>query len=67
MTAPQSAQPPSGLVSFSTAQIPASHRIEYWESHNAKALIGLDIRTLENAPLVAEEVNLISLPYDSPG
>ena len=58
MTEPQGAQPPSGLVSFSTAQIPASHRIEYWESHNAKALIGLDIRTLENVPLVAEEVNL---------
>lgn len=58
MTEPQGAQPPSGLVSFSTAQIPASHRIEYWESHNAKALIGLDIRTIENTPLVAEEVNL---------
>ncbi|ALU41205.1 hypothetical protein AS188_10320 [Kocuria flava] len=46
------------MVHFTTAQIPAGHRIEYWESHNAKALIGLDIRTLENTPLAAEEVNL---------
>lgn len=45
-------------ASFSTAQIPATHRIEYWESHNTKALIGLDIRTLEDKPLAAEEINL---------
>ena len=43
---------------FSTAQIPSKNRIEYWEAHNAKALIGLDIRTLEDTPLMAEEINL---------
>ncbi|GGG60123.1 AraC family transcriptional regulator [Kocuria dechangensis] len=58
MAEPQDAPSSSRLLSFSTAQIPASHRIEHWESHNAKALIGLDIRTLENSPLVAEEINL---------
>ena len=46
------------VLRFSTARIPVGHRVEHWESHNAKALIGLDIRTIENTPLVAEEVNL---------
>ncbi|WP_168199883.1 AraC family transcriptional regulator [Citricoccus sp. SGAir0253] len=54
----QGGGPRTGLLSFSTARIPASHRIEHWEAHNAKALIGLDIRTLEDRPLVAQEINL---------
>jgi AraC-like DNA-binding protein len=48
----------SPLLSFSTAQIPASHRLEYWSSYNAKTLMGLDIRTLDDTPLVAEEITL---------
>lgn len=44
--------------SFSTANIPASDRIEYWEAHNAQSLIGYDIRTLEGGPLNAQEHNL---------
>ncbi|GAA4773792.1 helix-turn-helix transcriptional regulator [Citricoccus nitrophenolicus] len=44
--------------SFSTAQIPAGMRVEHWEEHNTKALIGLDIRTLEGGTLQAEEFNL---------
>lgn len=58
MPHPENTPPAPGLLHFTTAQIPAGHRIEYWESHNAKALIGLDIRTLENSPLQAEEINL---------
>lgn len=48
----------STLVRFSTANIPTTHRMEHWEAHNAKALIGLDIRAFESAPLAATEINL---------
>lgn len=44
--------------SFSTANIPASERIDYWEAHNAQSLIGYEIRTLKEAPLNAQEHNL---------
>jgi AraC-like DNA-binding protein len=42
--------------SFSTAGLPAAQRIERWESHNAAALIGLDVRT--SGELDATETNL---------
>src|ERR1700743_209156 len=41
---------------FSTAGLPAARRIERWESHNAAALIGLDVRAA--GPLEATEVNV---------
>jgi AraC-like DNA-binding protein len=41
---------------FSTAGLPAARRIERWESHNAAALIGLDVRAA--GQLDATEVNL---------
>jgi AraC-like DNA-binding protein len=44
---------------FSTAGLPAARRIERWESHNAAALIGLDVRA--DGPLEATEVN-VQLP-----
>jgi len=44
---------------FSTAGLPAARRIERWESHNAAALIGLDVRAA--GPLEATEVN-VQLP-----
>jgi AraC-like DNA-binding protein len=44
---------------FSTAGLPTAHRVERWESHNAAALIGLDIRAA--GPLEATEVN-VQLP-----
>jgi AraC-like DNA-binding protein len=50
--------PGSPLLSFSTSQIPASHRLEHWASYNAATLMGLDIRTIDNTPLVAEEITL---------
>jgi AraC-like DNA-binding protein len=41
---------------FTTAGLPAARRVERWESHNATALIGLDVRAA--GPLDATEVNV---------
>jgi len=41
---------------FSTVGLPASRRVELWETHNAAALIGLDVQASE--PLVAAELNV---------
>jgi AraC-like DNA-binding protein len=41
---------------FSTSGLPAARRVELWETHNATALIGLDVQTSE--PLSAIELNL---------
>jgi AraC-like DNA-binding protein len=49
---------PAGLERrvFSTAGLPAARRIERWESHNAAALIGLDVHAA--SPLEATEVTV---------
>ncbi|GAA1364369.1 helix-turn-helix domain-containing protein [Arthrobacter rhombi] len=49
---------PAKELRFSTRHLPTTNRLEQWEHHNAKALISLDIRTLDEAPLEATEVNL---------
>jgi AraC-like DNA-binding protein len=41
---------------FSTTGLPAARRVELWETHNATALIGLDVQA--NEPLVATELNV---------
>ena len=41
---------------FSTVGLPAARQVELWETHNATALIGLDVRASE--PLVATELNV---------
>jgi AraC-like DNA-binding protein len=41
---------------FTTAGLPPARRIELWESHNATALIGLDVRAPR--PLEATELNV---------
>lgn len=46
------------LLKFSTDGIPATNRVQLWEHHNSKALISLDIRTMDEAPLQASELNL---------
>ena len=51
--------PVSAREVFSTAGLPATRRVERWESHNAAALIGLDVRA--DGPLEATEVN-VQLP-----
>lgn len=43
--------------SFTTRNIPAHERIDYWEAHNSDALIGYDIRTLNEQALSAEQRN----------
>jgi AraC-like DNA-binding protein len=47
---------PQAPTVFSTVGLPAARRVELWESHNATALIGLDVRAAE--PLDATEVNV---------
>jgi AraC-like DNA-binding protein len=44
---------------FSTAGLPAARRVGLWESHNAAALIGLDVHA--NSALRATEIN-VQLP-----
>jgi AraC-like DNA-binding protein len=45
---------------FSTAGLPAARRVELWETHNATALVGLDVDA--GHPLVATELN-VRLPH----
>ena len=49
----------AGRKIFSTAGLPAARRIELWESHNAAALIGLDVHA--SGELDATETN-VQLP-----
>lgn len=43
---------------FSTDGIQPVNRVQLWEHHNAKALIALDIHTMDDQPLRAAEINL---------
>lgn len=45
-------------VAFSTVGLPEPRRVELWEDHNARVLIGLQCRTLSGASLDATEVNV---------
>ena len=47
-----------GIQRFSTRGMRDASRVELWEQHNARALVGLDARTLTEAPLEASETNL---------
>ncbi|MET7393827.1 helix-turn-helix domain-containing protein [Dactylosporangium sp. NPDC005572] len=49
---------PAVPVAFSTVGLPERQRVELWESHNARALIGLRCRTLTAAVLEATEINV---------
>jgi AraC-like DNA-binding protein len=53
---PASAQPAEAPTVFSTAGLPPARRVELWESHNAAALIGLDVHA--PGPLEATELNV---------
>jgi AraC-like DNA-binding protein len=50
-----------GRVAFSTRGVPDDRRIEFWEGHNATALIGLRCRRSDPSPFEAAEVN-VQLP-----
>src|SRR5215472_8835816 len=55
----QAPTPPVGTnqpTVFSTVGLPSARRVELWETHNANALIGLDVRA--SAPLEATELNV---------
>lgn len=43
---------------FSTRGIAPGDRVTMWEGHNARALISLDIRTIDESPMHATESNL---------
>jgi len=45
---------------FSTVGLPAAHRVDLWETHNATALVGLDVHA--GHPLFATELN-VHLPH----
>lgn len=47
------------MLSFSTASLPVNGRVELWEGHNSRALIPLDIRTLDESPMQAAQSNLV--------
>ncbi|MHA6969065.1 hypothetical protein ACX5K5_15375 [Glutamicibacter bergerei] len=48
----------AGVIRFSTAGLPEPRRVELWEKHNSRSLIGLGCRTLNGASLEATEHNL---------
>lgn len=49
---------PDAVQAFSTHGLRGPQRVELWEQHNARALIGLHARTLNGLPLEATELNL---------
>ncbi|MHA2787632.1 helix-turn-helix domain-containing protein [Corynebacterium sp. S7] len=54
----QAPQQQPTFLRFSTHGIVPDNRVQMWEGHNAKALIPLDIRTIDERPLQASETNL---------
>jgi AraC-like DNA-binding protein len=48
----------STLLRFSTLGLTRSSQVEMWEDHNARALVGLECRTIDGLPLEATETNL---------
>lgn len=49
---------PRAFEEFSTIGLRQRERLELWEAHNARALVGLECRTLDESPLDARERNL---------
>ncbi|ANE04859.1 AraC family transcriptional regulator [Corynebacterium crudilactis] len=58
MTDQQPAQKPPKYLRFSTSGIVPDNRVQMWEGHNARALLPLDIRTIDDRPMQASETNL---------
>jgi len=57
VSAREATEPPAARRGvFSTAALPAAQRVRLWESHNAAALIGLDVHA--DGALQASEINL---------
>ena len=49
----------AGAVRFSTRGMTDDRRIELWEHHNERALVGLNARTAGGRPLEAAEVSIL--------
>lgn len=49
--------------SVSTASLPVSERLAYWEQYNASALVGLTCQSFEEEGLLAREINLDLVRY----
>lgn len=46
------------ILRFTTHGLSPKNRVQLWEGHNSRALIPLDIRTIEDSPLRAQQTNL---------
>lgn len=46
------------LLRFTTENVSPDARVHLWEGHNARALIPLDIRTLDEQPMLSRQTNL---------
>lgn len=57
MTAQRAGDTPK-ILRFTTRGIVPNSRVQLWEGHNARALIPLEIRTIDDRPMHAEETNL---------
>lgn len=45
-------------ATFSTVGLPVARRLELWERYNARALVGLNCKTINDTPLAATQHNL---------
>lgn len=54
----ESSKQTARVLRFTTRGIVPDNRVQLWEGHNARALLPLDIRTIDAKPLHAEETNL---------
>lgn len=43
---------------FTTRGLAPDARVQLWEGHNARALLPLDIRTIDESPMLSEQMNL---------
>lgn len=57
-TMPTTPRTPAQLIRFTTEGITPDARVQLWEGHNARALIPLDIRTLDAQPMRSRQTNL---------
>lgn len=57
-TMPTAPQTPAQLLRFTTEGITPEARVQLWEGHNARALIPLDIRTIDARPMRSRQTNL---------
>lgn len=57
-TSPQLPRRSAQILRFTTRGISPPSRVQLWEGHNHRALIPLDVRTIDSAPMHAQQINL---------